>query len=368
MKKSSFLLIASLFFTANLASAQNSVVSIDDESESSSSQSRLSFGKMQTGDRYNPEGLWPFAGAGFGFMGGSSNLRTGGLPMHVKVMGSYYFPESPWIGEAGFGVFNQIFTQDGGGVDTLQAFYLEASGRYRLEEKWQIGPVWSTLIDTSNHFNSGNHDLTSFVGVQLLKEFNYNEYLMRAGGRVAVDMGISGSTVPMALLELNITWGTEPTPVVEAQPAVMKEEIIEEIVEEEKTVSYDLNPSPVRFDTNKTVVVPDNKIYMKKLALVLANNKDLYERVEVIGHADQRGTEKYNKKLSKNRAIKIAEELKKAGLDNTRIETAGAGYSQPRVLGNNADAFAKNRRVELKFIGVQDEKALSKLLQSIDSY
>lgn len=361
MKKSSFLIIASLFFTSNLY-AQSTVISVDDDE--SVSQTRLHFGKMQTGDRNNPEGLWPFLGGGVGIMGGSSSLRTGGLPMHIKALGSYYFPENPWIAEAGIGLYNQIFTQDGGGSDTLQAFYLEAGGRYRLENKWQVGPVWSTLIDTSNRFNSGNHDLTSFMGVQLLKEFTYTDYLMRAGGRVAVDMGISGSIVPVALIDLHITWGDEPAPIVEAP--VIREEIVEEIVEEEKTISYDLNPEPVRFDTNKTVVIPDNKIYMKKLALVLANNKDLYKRVEVIGHADHRGTEKYNKKLSKNRAINVAAELKKAGLDNTYIETEGAGYSQPRVLGNNADALAKNRRVELKFIGVQDEKALNKLLQSIE--
>ena len=365
MKKSSFLIIASLFFTASLVHAQNSVVSVDEEE--STSQSRLHFGKMQTGDRNNPEGLWPFLGAGVGVMAGSSSLRTGGLPMHIKAMGSYYFTDNPWIAEAGVGLYNQIFTQEGGGSDTLQAFYLEAGGRYRLENKWQAGPVLSTLIDTSNRFNSGNHDLTSFVGAQLLKEFTYNDYLMRAGGRVAVDMGISGSIVPVALFDLHITWGEAPAPVVEAAP-VIEEKIVEEIVEEEKTISYDLNPEPVRFDTNKTVVVPDNKIYMKKLALVLGNNKDLYDRVEVIGHADHRGTEKYNKKLSKTRAINIATELKKAGLDNTRMVTEGKGYSQPRVLGNNADAFAKNRRVELKFIGVKDEKALSKLLQSIDNY
>lgn len=363
MKKSSFLIIASLFFTTSLANAQSTVVSVDDDQESVS-QTRLHFGKMQTGDRNNPEGLWPFLGGGVGIMGGSSNLRTGGLPMHIKAMGSYYFADNPWIAEAGIGLYNQVFTQDGGGSDTLQAFYLEAGGRYRLENKWQFGPVWSTLIDTSNRFNSGNHDLTSFMGAQLLKEFTYNDYLMRAGGRLAVDMGISGSVVPVALIDLHITWGEAPAPIVEASP-VIEEKIVEEVIEE-KTISYDLNPNPVRFDTNKTMVIPDNKIYMRKLALVLANNKDLYNRVEVIGHADQRGSAKYNKKLSKNRAINVADELKKAGLDNTRMVTEGMGYSQPRVLGNNADAYAKNRRVELKFIGVQDEKALSKLLQSIE--
>lgn len=368
MKKQLLALSALLFFTTSQVYAQSTAINVDDNDSSyeTETSSRLHFGKMQRGDRYNPEGLWPFLGVGAGFMGGSESLRTGGIPTNIKFMGSYYFAESRWVGDAGLGLFNQVFTQSGSGSDAFQAFYLEASGRYKLENQWQVGPSLFTLIDTSNRLNSGNHDLTSFVGVQALKEFNYEEYLMRMGGRLALDLGISGSTVPVGLFELQVTWGDHPNQVAEVEPAPapVQEEI--KTTEAKPIVNYNLKPDPVRFETNKTVVVPDNKIYMKKLARTLANNKDLYDRVEVVGHADVRGTKKHNVKLSKSRAINIAAELKKAGLDNTRITTEGVGAAKPRVLGNNADAYAQNRRVELKFIGVQDEKALSKLLQSVE--
>lgn len=344
MKNSLFLLIASLFFTTSLANAQ-------------SSESRIHLGKMQAGDSNNPQGLWPFLGVGAGFMGGTDTLRSGGLPMNVRVMGSYYFPEAPWVGEAGLGLFNQIFTQNGGGSDMHQAFYMEAAGRYKLEDKWQVGPSMFTLIDTSNRFNSGNHDLTTFIGAQALKEFHYNDYLMRAGGRLMVDMGISGETVPVMMFDLHMTWGDDnySSSVVESSPAPIEEEPVVVREEPARPVNYSYARIVPTSDSQNFIVSKDPR-YMKRLARTLANNKSLYERVEVVETSDSR----------MKSGLNVASELRKAGVGQTEVTDQGSIYNKKMISSDDYDGLTHNTRVELKFIGVRNEKALSNLIQSVE--
>lgn len=360
MKNASFLILASLFFITNQVSAQSSSFELNDESSSTMSQNKIHFGKLQQGDRNNPEGLWPFLGFGLGFTGATDTNRTGGLPMNIKAMGSYYFPENPWVAEAGLGFFNQVYTQNGGGSDMMQAFYLEAAGRYRLEDKWQVGGVLYTLVDTSNRFNSGNHDLTTFVGPQLLKEFNYGDYLVRAGGRVAIDIGIVGEFVPMAMFDLQMTWGDNPGEIVDntpsREPARYTEEIREEIITE--TVSYSAPSRPVTYtsETTRNYIVPSNKAFMQRLSRNLANNKDLYQKVEVIEHKNKSGV------------LNVTAELKKAGVENTQVATTGSSYNKALMSSDDYDGISNGSRVELKFIGVYDEKLLSQLIKSTENF
>ena len=71
-------------------------------------------------------------------------------------------------------------------------------------------------------------------------------------------------------------------------------------------------------------------------------NPDL--RIRVDGHTDASGSAEYNQSLSERRADAVAKYLTDTGIDPSRIETRGAGESEPVFSG--ADAF-RNRRIEL---------------------
>ncbi|NJL25719.1 MAG: hypothetical protein HC902_11455 [Calothrix sp. SM1_5_4] len=132
-------------------------------------------------------------GVGLGLTDDGNSARTGGVPTHVKVLGTYYFETTPWVADAGIGLHNEFLTQKGRGSDTIQSLYTELAARYQFTNRWQLGAIWNTLVDNPDRYRSNTNNLASFVGVQVLKEFTWGEqYLVRAGGRATTDVGISG--------------------------------------------------------------------------------------------------------------------------------------------------------------------------------
>jgi peptidoglycan-associated lipoprotein len=70
----------------------------------------------------------------------------------------------------------------------------------------------------------------------------------------------------------------------------------------------------------------------------------------VEGHADERGTEEYNRALGERRALAIRELLTKSGLEGTRVFTRTFGKDQPAVAAHDETAWSKNRRGEFVLV------------------
>jgi peptidoglycan-associated lipoprotein len=68
----------------------------------------------------------------------------------------------------------------------------------------------------------------------------------------------------------------------------------------------------------------------------------------VEGHADERGAEAYNLALGSRRSNAVRNLLVKEGAAPDRIFTVSYGKERPLDLGNNEEAWAKNRRVQFK--------------------
>jgi outer membrane protein OmpA-like peptidoglycan-associated protein len=68
--------------------------------------------------------------------------------------------------------------------------------------------------------------------------------------------------------------------------------------------------------------------------------------IEISGHTDNVGSEKYNLKLSDKRAKTVGDYLIKKGINKERIITKGEGLSNPIVANDTEENRAKNRRVE----------------------
>jgi outer membrane protein OmpA-like peptidoglycan-associated protein len=72
--------------------------------------------------------------------------------------------------------------------------------------------------------------------------------------------------------------------------------------------------------------------------------------VEVQGHADERGADDYNLRLTADRAASVVQALGQRGVDLHRLRSAGYGERCPVDPSHNAVAWDKNRRVEFKII------------------
>lgn len=320
--------------------------------------------ELQRGDMNNPQGLWPFLGIGLGVMDHNEQIRTGGIPSHFKVLGSYYFDGAPWVADAGLGLHNEFLSQNGSDSDTIQSLYTELAARYEFTNRWQLGAIWNTLVDNPDRYQSNTNNLASFIGVQALKEFTWkDEYLVRAGGRAMTDVGISGETIDTVMAELEVSFGPASTP--PPPPPVVKEEPIAPHLANRAVQTFDLDPKMVNFETDSTKLVRGSQAYLKRLARALADNRHLFDKMEVVGHADQRGTDKYNDKLSKRRARAIADSLIAAGISRSQLRTDGRGEHELLSSSMAPAALLKNRRAQMEFTGVKNPEALKNVIESV---
>ncbi|MBW8364163.1 MAG: OmpA family protein [Rhizobium sp.] len=69
--------------------------------------------------------------------------------------------------------------------------------------------------------------------------------------------------------------------------------------------------------------------------------------IEVAGHTDSRGSDKYNMKLSQRRAEAVRNYLISKGIAADRLTAKGYGESQPIADNATDEGRFKNRRVEL---------------------
>jgi peptidoglycan-associated lipoprotein len=85
---------------------------------------------------------------------------------------------------------------------------------------------------------------------------------------------------------------------------------------------------------------------LDQMATYLKSHANVY--LFVSGHCDQRGPQAYNLSLGARRANYIRSLLVQKGIDSERIHTVSYGKERLADLGNNQEAWAKNRRGEFR--------------------
>jgi len=104
----------------------------------------------------------------------------------------------------------------------------------------------------------------------------------------------------------------------------------------------------VRFSTNSYDISSEAKTELDQLASLMKDNSAL--KVEISGHADERGTDEYNKRLSERRSKAVIDYLVSKGLSRDRFVVANYGEAKPLEAASNPDAWKANRRVEFKVL------------------
>jgi outer membrane protein OmpA-like peptidoglycan-associated protein len=101
----------------------------------------------------------------------------------------------------------------------------------------------------------------------------------------------------------------------------------------------------VHFFVNSAVIRQISYPLLRRLAKLVAEHPE-YTHVSVEGHADERGPEDFNRKLSEERAKSVLEFMVKQGIARDRLSSQGFGSSRPLVDKKNEYAWLLNRRVE----------------------
>jgi OOP family OmpA-OmpF porin len=101
----------------------------------------------------------------------------------------------------------------------------------------------------------------------------------------------------------------------------------------------------VNFDYDKSVLRPEDRAIIDQNAADLKEWGDI--DVEVSGHTDSRGSDKYNEGLSLRRAESVRDYLISKGISADRLTVKGYGESQPIADNGTDEGRFQNRRVEL---------------------
>lgn len=106
-------------------------------------------------------------------------------------------------------------------------------------------------------------------------------------------------------------------------------------------------PSIVYFDFDSYVVKPEYQSVVENHAKYL--RADAKRRAMLEGHTDERGGREYNLALGQRRSEAVAKALVLLGVSAGQVEAVSFGKEKPAVEGSGEAAWAKNRRVEVKY-------------------
>jgi len=104
----------------------------------------------------------------------------------------------------------------------------------------------------------------------------------------------------------------------------------------------------IYFDFDQSDLKPEYADLLARHASRLSNNSRTKVRLE--GHADERGSREYNIGLGERRSQAVRRMLLIQGASSNQISTVSFGEERPASMGSDEESYAKNRRVEIKYL------------------
>ena len=135
-----------------------------------------------------------------------------------------------------------------------------------------------------------------------------------------------------------------PEPVVEAPPPPPEPEQ----TEEEAVAEMVRNFQKVHFEFDQATLADASKAALQANAEIMQKHVGL--RVEIQGHADERGTTEYNLALGQKRATAIRDHMSSMGVAPSRLTIVSYGEERPAVSGSGESAWSENRRAEFRVL------------------
>lgn len=106
----------------------------------------------------------------------------------------------------------------------------------------------------------------------------------------------------------------------------------------------DLSNLSVSFELAKAIISDNNSTVLNKVLAILNDNASA--SIVISGHTDNSGAEKFNDKLSMQRAEEVKNYLVKNGIDDSRLNLVGLGEKSPKASNDTSEGRTLNRRVD----------------------
>lgn len=103
----------------------------------------------------------------------------------------------------------------------------------------------------------------------------------------------------------------------------------------------------IQFEFNSYNLMPESRYDLDRVVAYMKAHPEI--SVELAGHTDSIGDDRYNLELSLNRARSAGAYIISKGIDTARISARGYGEDQPIMPGESERSHQINRRVEITF-------------------
>jgi peptidoglycan-associated lipoprotein len=103
----------------------------------------------------------------------------------------------------------------------------------------------------------------------------------------------------------------------------------------------------VYFDYDSFVIKPEFQAMIANHARYIKAKAD--RKVAIEGHTDETGGREYNLALGQKRAEAVRSALGLLGVPQSQMEAVSFGKEKPAVAGSTEEAYAKNRRTEIRY-------------------
>jgi outer membrane protein OmpA-like peptidoglycan-associated protein len=107
----------------------------------------------------------------------------------------------------------------------------------------------------------------------------------------------------------------------------------------------------IYFNTAKATIKPVSYPLLDAVAEIITQHGASFERVDIEGHTDNRGSKAYNLKLSDRRAASVRAYLIKKGIAPDKLRSQGFGFSRPVAPNDTEEGREVNRRVGFVAVG-----------------
>jgi peptidoglycan-associated lipoprotein len=102
----------------------------------------------------------------------------------------------------------------------------------------------------------------------------------------------------------------------------------------------------INFEYDQATVRSADQAILDRKAAILGANPSV--KVQISGHADERGSDEYNLALGNRRAAAAKRYLENKGIDGSRMEVVSYGEERPLAQGADESSYAQNRRDEFQ--------------------
>lgn len=372
----------------------------------------LSFLTTVAGAQASPEGFW-LLGSFYGNyqrvgVSTTQEPNKSGLGLGLGAVASYYTNQWVLDGELGW-----MYARLSGTLGT-QSFiihnknaYAQLNPRYRMGKNFQIGPSVDFLFGTQfDHqlYLVNEPSLITMGGVHLSFDLPSDDNLLvRLGLRAVIDLANRQAFLIGMNLQIGWDWFraapkreqveetqddtndeinevTDEAPLAEEKPAPPPEEMkvapmpppppppppaqFSQVIAPQR-VRVRFPSDKLLFDFKMSHLRAPIKHYLQNFGEFLTQNRTQWNRVQIVGHTDARGKAAVNQELSEARAQSVYSALAEAGVPTEAMTAKGVGSRQPIVMGKNAKAWGKNRRVDLIFDGVSDPQLFSERINAL---